>query len=328
LRTIAFFNNKGGVGKTSLVYHLAWMYAEMGVAVIAADLDPQSNLSSMLVGDERMDGLWAESDRQNTIYGAIRPQLDGTGDLGRVHVEEIRPGLGALIGDLALSRSEGELNLQWPKCMDGEIRAFRVISLFWRVLKAAAEQSGARIILMDVGPNLGAINRSALLAAEHVVIPLAPDLYSLQGLRNLGPTMRTWRSEWRDRKTRNPVHELSLPSGDMTPAGYVVMQHAVRMNYPVSAYERWIARIPGVYREAVLDRPGQAPATVKEDEQCLALLKHYRSLMALAQDARKPMFLLRSADGAIGAQAVAVRSCYEDFRTLAQTIAARCGIDL
>ena len=37
MKTIAFFNNKGGVGKTTLVYHLAWMYA---------DLDPQANLTA------------------------------------------------------------------------------------------------------------------------------------------------------------------------------------------------------------------------------------------------------------------------------------------
>jgi cellulose biosynthesis protein BcsQ len=40
---IAFFNNKGGVGKTSLVYHLAWMYRDLGLNVLAADLDPQAN---------------------------------------------------------------------------------------------------------------------------------------------------------------------------------------------------------------------------------------------------------------------------------------------
>ncbi|MGH8563474.1 MAG: ParA family protein [Gammaproteobacteria bacterium] len=53
-------------------------------------------------------------------------------------------------------------------------------------------------------PHLGAINRAAMIAAEHVVIPLAPDLYSLQGLKNLRPTVRRWRSEWRGRRGRNP----------------------------------------------------------------------------------------------------------------------------
>ncbi|MCY4627654.1 MAG: ParA family protein, partial [Acidobacteria bacterium] len=42
MKTVAVFNNKGGVGKTSLVYHLAWMYAELGSNVLVADLDPQA----------------------------------------------------------------------------------------------------------------------------------------------------------------------------------------------------------------------------------------------------------------------------------------------
>lgn len=54
MRTIAFFNNKGGVGKTTLVYHLAWMYADMGVSVVVADLDPQANLTAMCLNEERL----------------------------------------------------------------------------------------------------------------------------------------------------------------------------------------------------------------------------------------------------------------------------------
>ena len=41
MKTVAFFNHKGGVGKTSLVYHLSWMYADLGLNVVAADLNPQ-----------------------------------------------------------------------------------------------------------------------------------------------------------------------------------------------------------------------------------------------------------------------------------------------
>ena len=56
---IAFFNNKGGVGKTSLVYHLSWMYADMGLNVLASDLDPQANLTAAFLEDERLRGILA-----------------------------------------------------------------------------------------------------------------------------------------------------------------------------------------------------------------------------------------------------------------------------
>lgn len=66
------------------------------------------------------------------------------------------------------------------------------------------------------------------------------------------------------------------------------------------------------------------PAT--EDQNCLALLKNYRSLMPLAQDALKPMFYLKPGDGALGEHINAVQSCYKDFRQLAHKIAAKVGI--
>ena len=55
---LTFFNNKGGVGKTSLVFHLAWMFAEMGKRVVAIDLDPQANLTSAFLPEETLEELW------------------------------------------------------------------------------------------------------------------------------------------------------------------------------------------------------------------------------------------------------------------------------
>jgi len=324
--SLTFFNNKGGVGKTSLVYHLAWMYAELGLPVLAADFDPQANLTSMFLSDDRIEALLSD-DGSQTIHGALRPLLEGTGDIAPVYIEDIAPGLGLIPGDLRLSLAEDELSSQWPDCLDRKPRAFRVISALWRILRDAADARGARLVLIDVGPNLGAINRAALVAASHVAVPLAPDLYSLQGLRNLGPTLRRWRDEWSERLGRNPAPELTLPAGEMRPVGYVVMQHAVRLDRPVQAYERWMRRIPDAFRQDVMAE-ASPPATIDADPYCLAALKHYRSLMPLAQDARKPMFLLKPADGAIGAHLQAVRDCYEDFERLARLLAERIGVSL
>ncbi|MCL5056079.1 MAG: AAA family ATPase [Firmicutes bacterium] len=322
MKTIVFFNNKGGVGKTSLVYHLAWMYAALGLSVVAVDLDPQSNLTSMFLDEDRLGELVPENKHDNTIYGAVQPLFEGTSDIASPHIENIDINLGLILGDLAMSASEDELTSQWPACLDKKPRAFRVISALWRAVKLAVDEQKAQIALIDVGPNLGALNRASLIAAQNVVIPLAPDLYSLQGLRNLGPTLKRWREEWKDRRIRNPVPDLELPTGEMEPVGYVIMQHAVREDRPVKAYERWIKRIPEVYREVVVEKDSE------EKSYELATLKHYRSLMALAQEARKPMFLLTAADGAIGGHAKAVRDCYDDFHKLASTIASKCGVEI
>jgi cellulose biosynthesis protein BcsQ len=194
-------------------------------------------------------------------------------------------------------------------------------------MQRGADVFDADAILIDLGPNLGAINRAALIASDFVVIPLSPDLFSLQGLRNLGPTLREWRAGWKERLDRNPPQDIELPKGDMKPIGYLVMQHSVRRDRPVKSYDKWIAKIPKTYRQFVLgDSAGEVPS-VNSDENCFALLKHYRSLMPMAQEARKPIFHLKPADGALGAHTYAVKDAYDDFKKLASRIAGRAGIE-
>ncbi len=318
---LAFFNNKGGVGKTSLVYHLAWMYSDLGRRVLTADLDPQANLTAAFLEEERLEELWNADTQRATVFDAIAPLLRGVGDIAEPHCEKIDEKLCLLVGNLALARFEDELSQQWPLCLDKKERAFRVISAFWRLAQRAAEMTDAEVVLLDLGPNLGAINRAALVASDFVVIPLAPDLFSLQGLKNLGPTVKLWRQEWADRRQRNPDPTLALPEGRIEPAGYVVLQHAIRLDRPVRAYDRWMARIPGVYAD-VTGEPEQSTMAA-EDPNCLGLLKHYRSLMPMAQEAKKPMFHLRAADGALGSHVKAVEGARRDFEALAKKIAER-----
>jgi len=325
---ITFFNNKGGVGKTTLVYHLAWMYTELGLRVLAADIDPQANLTSAFVNEDRLEELWPDDEHPHTIAGCLGPLIRGVGDVAAPHLEPAGDGLSAIVGDLALSGFEDELATQWPGCLDRKERAFRVISAFWRILQMGAKDASADVILMDLGPNLGAINRAALIASDFVAIPLSPDLFSLQGLRNLGPTLRRWREEWGERLARNPLVSLILPKGEMKPVGYIVLQHSVRLDRPVKAYNRWIGRIPDVYHRAVLDDQLNLGYSVQDDPSRLALLKHYRSLMPMAQEARKPMFDLKPADGAIGSHIKAVQGTREDFETLARELAVRTGLAL
>ncbi len=323
---IAFFNNKGGVGKTSLVYHLSWMYANLGLRVVSADLDPQANLTAAFLDEDRLEQLWPQGEHPDTVFGSVHPLLRGIGDIADPHLEDIEDKLSLLVGDLSLSGFEDQLSEVWPKCMDRDERAFRVTSSFWRIMQKAAEIHRANVILMDLGPNLGAINRSALIAANYIVIPLSPDLFSLQGLRNLGPKLWRWREEWRERLEKNPVLGLKLPDGRMQPIGYIVLQHSERLDRPVKAYNRWIARIPEVYRNDVLKEPGGGTMRIKADPFCLSLLKHYRSLMPMAQEAKKPIFHLKPADGAIGTHYRAVQDAYRDFEILAREIAKRSGV--
>ncbi len=255
MKTVAFFNNKGGVGKTTLVYHIAWMLAQLGHVILAADLDPQANLSSMFLEEERLEELWPDNKPHKSILSSISPILEGTGDIALPHTEKISDNLYLIPGDLGLSLFEDKLSDNWPRCLDNDPAAFRAITAFYRIIYKAAQNIKTPIVLIDVGPNLGAINRSALIAADYIIMPLASDLYSLQGLKNLGPTLKKWRRGWELRLYHKPENlDIPLPAGTMTPAGYIVMQHVERKKRPVKAYRRWVDRIPGVYRQYILEK--------------------------------------------------------------------------
>jgi cellulose biosynthesis protein BcsQ len=329
VKILCFFNNKGGVGKTSLVYHLAWKMSELGYRVVAADLDPQANLSAMFLEEEELVDLFEARDAVRTIYQAVKP-LDGVGAVETVIPSELGDRLALLPGDIGLSAFEDALSKDWTECLGPNVRPFHVITAFYRVLMRGAAARRADVVLVDVGPNLGAINRAALLAADHVIFPVGADLFSLHGLRSLGPRLAAWREEWSQRREHfENTHagaSLELPAGAMSPSGYVATPHSQYAGKLGKAYSRWSARIPEVYLRDVCRDASTPVPTLEQDRSCLARIKHYRGLMFLAQEARKPIFQLTPADGAIGSLFYAARDCGNDFRQLAEAIAGRCEI--
>ncbi|MDD9815307.1 MAG: AAA family ATPase [Gammaproteobacteria bacterium] len=346
---LTFFNNKGGVGKTSLVYHLAWMLSDLGHRVLACDLDPQANLTAMFLSEGKLEKIWGSDVGKGgeTIWQCVKPLMK-VGDIKppvvaqaaparRIHqryrpktpvVTQTAPELALIPGDLALAGFEGFLSGEWANALDSGdnlYRPFRILTAFSTIIQEGAEQTDADIVLVDVGPNLGAINRSAMIATDFIVVPLAADLFSLQGLRNLGPTLEQWRKDWKTRKDHWEQPEFPLPAGGMQPIGYVVQQHIERLDRPVKAYVKWVNRMPEEYARNLLgNKEGPYAKTPAQDkENALATAKHYRSLVPMAQEARKPIFHLRAADGAIGGHASAAISAGHDFKVLAEKIVER-----
>ena len=328
VKKIVFFNNKGGVGKTTMVYHTAYMMAELGKKVLVADLDPQSNLSSMFLTQERLEEVFLSENNKLTITDVIQPIVEGE-PYQEVHIELINntlfgSSISLIIGNLALSMYEDNLSKAWTECLNEDVYSFKIISLFNKLLNDAAIKVNADFILIDVGPNLGAINRAVLIAADFVVIPVASDLFSLQGIINLGKTIELWQKQWKVRKGLNPKPQnLLLPEGTMKAVGYIAMQHSAKESRPVKAYLKWANRIPQTYQEFVLHQTSNN-VNIENDPNCLGMLRHYHSLMPMGMEARKPIFLLKPADGAIGSHYQAVLKVYQDFKQLTEKIMSVC----
>jgi Putative DNA-binding domain/AAA domain len=182
----------------------------------------------------------------------------------------------ALLLNLAGIRSEGKI-LPFPVIQVNKriINDFELAVVIVKPSDAPPVRYEGRTYIR-VGPNLGAINRAALISADYVVVPLAPDLFSLQGLKNLEPTLRRWRKEWQERILKNPAADLALPTGKMQAVGYIVLQHGIRSNRPVKSFQRWIARIPDIYRREVIQQQNDLGETERSwDKVNWKTLKSY-----------------------------------------------------
>lgn len=322
MKSIIFFNNKGGVGKTTTVYHVSWMLSQFGIKTIALDLDPQSNLTSMFLTPERLEEIF-EDNLSISILDSINPVVSGD-PYQPVHLEIINENLALIIGNLSLSVFEDKLSDAWLKSLGGDSYSFRLISIFNTIIQDAVDRFTAEIVLIDVGPNLGAINRAVTISSDFIVMPVASDLFSLQGIKNIGQTLTKWKKEWKQRLDQKPQNlSFKVPINNATPLGYIVMQYAAKESRPVKSYLRWANRIPNVFAEYVLGNNSNM-VSVEQDSYCIALLKHYRSLAPMSMESHKPIFLLKPADGAIGAHVYAVQKSYVEFESLTKSILGRC----
>lgn len=163
MRSIAFINQKGGVGKTTSAVNVAAALAREGRRVLLVDLDPQAHASQH---------LGVELDRDEpSVYDVL---VRGTriADVAR----EVDERLTLVPSHIDLVASDVELSDQANR---EEILA--------RALAPHHDQFD--ILVIDCAPSLGVLTMNALAAVEEVIIPLQPHFFALQGLGKLFETV-------------------------------------------------------------------------------------------------------------------------------------------
>lgn len=94
MTSIEFFNDRNGVGKTTLAHHLAWMFADLGLSVLVADLDPEANLSSLFLDENSLEEIWSQRQTPRTILGGLMPLVQGSAEGPVPWIARIAPGIG------------------------------------------------------------------------------------------------------------------------------------------------------------------------------------------------------------------------------------------
>jgi len=311
MRIVAFFNHKGGVGKTTLLFNTALALHELGKSVVLFDCDAQANVSGLALDESAYSNALGE---ERTIWSSVAPLVTGAGDIATATPKEIRNDVWVVPGDIRLSNFEAILPVGWTESLAGEARGFRVTSALHRLFLSIGEQTGAEYGLVDLGPNVGALNRSALIAADGFVVPLAPDLFSLMALESVGNSIRDWGRQWAAARENVPSGlDFEIPPGSPRPLGYVSQQFSVYGNRPAAAYRNWLGRIATAYENGVL---GPLGLPSRGDADQLGALKNFGTLVPTAQHANKAIFEL-SGNEARGAQYTRAQDSRGAFEAIA-----------
>ena len=319
MKILTFFNNKGGVGKTTLATNVAsFLQLEFHKKVLMVDADPQSNSTQMIISEDKWEALYDKSKPGPTLLSFLEPILMGDShlDLSKdpLSGNSNRFGVDIIPGHPRLSFMEEKLSSAWQHCTAADIGGFRVTN--WVNSLASHFSSTYDYLVFDVGPSLGALNRSILLNSDFFLTPMGCDIYSLMGIENIAE----WVSDWRDIYSDAALNVLNkrVPDFDfekyhVTNAnqlekktryiGFSVQQYITKVirgeRRGINAYETIKRQIPEyVSKNLSFLIPNNRTVT-----DCnLGEMPHYFSLIPLAQTNNSPIHLLKSSDGIVGNQ--------------------------
>lgn len=312
--SVCFFNNKGGVGKTTLACNVASSMAQhFGLSVLLVDADPQCNASQLILPPKIQAGLYSTGKlevKTTTLFDVLSPIAKGESSLSSA-IKPIRSarnrfGIDIIAGHPRVSLLEDRLSQAWIDLGSGDVGGARRTN--WATSLTNEFSDDYDIIIFDIGPSLGALNRSVLVGSDFFVTPMGCDIFSIMGVANIAEWLKNWLNAYRRGLTScreqwgTDIEEYDIREFDSFPlrfAGYTIQQYVSKTirgeRRATKAYEKIINRFPGVIKRNLKD--------FFDSGQLLKLgdVPNMYSLVPLAQDANAPIQGIKSKDGLVGA---------------------------
>lgn len=333
MKKIAFFNHKGGVGKTTLTVNVADALEDQGKAILLVDADPQCNLTAFYINELDLEGLFADDaedeERASTLWSAIKPVVAGRGGVRKVTTWDVGSDgrIALLPGDVMLSQYEEELPQAWTDSFARKIRGYDVMTAVAQVVNNTAKELKADVVLYDVGPNVGALNRAVLLDCDFFITPVAADLFSLRALTTVGLSISKWVGDWKTiLSLASDSDKKKLPKGMPSFMGYVTSAYKVKKGRSAaSPHADWEAKIAPRVRHQVVDVLRSVdPKLASSGSNKLGGVKHFQSLPSEAQ---KYGVAIGKLHGMVnGGHNGTLNEARDEFAELAREIVKRTGI--
>ncbi|WP_186034410.1 ParA family protein [Burkholderia gladioli] len=311
MKSIAFFNNKGGVGKTTLLCNLgAFLAKEFGLKILVIDGDPQSNATAYLLPEGALEKIYFNgSNNIDSFYDSIAEGRGFAQIFPDIFTSD-RFSMDVLPGHPNFAAREDLLSRDWSEGLIGYARGLQTTFNFKHLLNLVADKYD--FVFIDMGPSLGAINRSILLAADYFLTPMSVDLFSMIAISNIISTLTSWRGGVQDALNLYNFKAKEQYTIDGQPAqwhlkflGYVMQQYRAKSvrgeRRPVKSFDAILKRFEPHLAE-LEEKFGFDDLNGANLGQIPALA----SLIPLSQSAHAPVFDLGTSDGVVGAHFAAV----------------------
>ncbi|CAJ3000971.1 cobyrinic acid ac-diamide synthase [Burkholderia pseudomallei] len=198
-KIISVFNNKGGVGKSTICWNLAHSLGKLDKRVLLIDFDPQCNLSVAMLGEETFVKALPT---QNTPYGTtirsfLQRFLQNTGgeDIYLHHGPNTSLNVDLIAGDFWLNIYADSLNVGNDLLMGSGLS--RYVAL--RKIVAAAEAK-ARLpydyVIVDLPPSFGALVRASFYSSDYYLVPCTSDNFSVYCVGLIGQMVPSFIADW------------------------------------------------------------------------------------------------------------------------------------
>lgn len=338
--SIAMFNNKGGVGKTTLTNNIASFIGDnYQKRVLVVDCDPQCNSTQLLMGEEFSTKLyWNENINPEitTISRILQPIEDGDSDINDkitpIKSSQTRFNVDLIPGSPKFSIIEDRLGAAWHELKGGEIGGIRKSN--WNKYLIEKLKNNYDFIFFDLGPSLGSINRSVLIGCDYFLTPMGTDIFSILGIRNIAEWLNSWLNLYSNSlklcEDRSPgsLEKFNIPMDVKIKQGYIgytIQQYITKsfggVRRPTKAYEEIINSVPNEIEKSL---GKYLKVNLVKDDLKLGDVPHLYSLIPLAQSNASPLLKLKGTDGLVGTQFKQV----QDYKAILEGIVGKLFINL
>ena len=328
MKSISVFNNKGGVGKTTLTFHIAHALAESGHKVLMVDADPQCNLTIFSLDANAVADIWTPEDpfieegievtigntskaavkkllsTPRSLHFLLKPTEDGTGEFESLSPPlKLAKNLDLIPGRLSLHSYEEKVASRWADAYRGDSLAIRTLT---KIRSLANEYSAIYdydFVIIDTSPSLGALNKVIISTVDGFFVPASPDLFSLYGIRNIGKSLKKWKRDF------DTLYQLiSNDKRKQFPTKFVTF-----LGYTIYNAKKYSSTHPWELAQAHLSFAHQIPVAIKNhvpadmrshisDEELAtpigetAVMHTHNTFPALAQHYHVPMWQVPAQD--------------------------------